>query len=179
MPDRAFRGRIDAVRAFNRFYTRRIGVLRRHFLESAFSLTQVRVLYELANRPRPTAAGLGRDLDLDPGYLSRILSGFERRGLLRRILSAVDRRQSFLALTPRGRSAFAPLNARSHTDVAAMLRRLSPEGQVRLVAAMRTIETLLDAGRPPTAAAVPGRARRFARSGRRRRRAARTRETAR
>ena len=178
MPDRAFEARIAAVRAFNRYYTRRIGVLRRDYLDSAFSLTQVRVLYEIANRARPTAAELSRDLGLDAGYLSRVLSGFERRGVLRRVRSAADRRRSFLALTPRGRGVFAPLNLRSHQETAAMLRRLSPAAQARLVAAMRAIERLLEREDAPTAspAAAPGR--RSARSGRPRRRAARTRETA-
>jgi DNA-binding MarR family transcriptional regulator len=178
MPDESPRARIAAVRAFNRYYTRRIGVLRRDYLDSPFSLTQARVLYELANRERPTAAALGRDLGLDAGYLSRVLSGFGRRGMLRRIRSAADRREIFLVLTPGGRRAFAPLNARSHQETAAMLRRLSPEGQIRLVAAMRTIETLLEGGRSPTVSPAASRARRFARSDRPRRRAARTRETA-
>lgn len=178
MRDAELRARIDAVRAFNRYYTRRIGVLRRHFLESAFSLTQVRVLYELANRDRPTAADLGRDLELDAGYLSRILSGFERRGMLRRMPSAADRRQSLLALTPRGRQAFAPLNARSHDQTSAMLRRLSPADQARLVAAMRRIEALLERGGPARTSAAPATGWRSARSERPRRRAARTRETA-
>jgi DNA-binding MarR family transcriptional regulator len=159
MPDRALEARVGAVRAFNRFYTRRIGLLRKDYLGSPFSLTQVRVLYEIAHRPRPTAADLGRDLDLDPGYLSRLLSGFATRGLIRRTPSPADGRERFLALTRRGRDAFAPLNARSHREVAAMLRRLPPSAQRRLVGAMRTIEALLDAGGPvsPPVPAGPGR----------------------
>lgn len=148
MPGRVFDARVGAVRAFNRFYTRRIGVLRRDYLDSPFSLTQARVLYELAHRRRPTAADLGRDLDLDPGYLSRVLGGFEARGLIRRTRSHTDGRQQFLALTRRGRAAFAPLDARSQQETAAMLRRLSPAGQARLLAAMRTIEGLLAGGQP-------------------------------
>jgi DNA-binding MarR family transcriptional regulator len=151
MPDRALRARIDAVRAFNRFYTRRIGLLRKDYLGSPFSLTQARVLYEIARRRRSTAADLGRDLDLDPGYLSRILSRFTAHRLIQRIPSPADRRQQLLALTPRGRAAFAPLDARSHREVAAMLRRMPPGAQARLVGAMRTIEALLE----PTAPVSP------------------------
>lgn len=178
MLDRGLAVRIGAVRAFNRYYTRRIGVLRRRFLGSDFSLTEVRVLYEVATRSRTTAAGLGRELDLDLGYLSRLLSGFERRGFLRRLPSAADRRQSFLALTPRGRGVFAPLDRRSHDDVAAMLRGLSPAQQTRLVAAMRTIETLLEGRRPVTVPRSEAAGRHVGRSGRPRPRAARTRKTA-
>ena len=87
MADDAIGRRIAAVRRFNRSYTRQIGVLREGFLGSPYSLTQVRVLYELANRERPTATDLSKDLNLDPGYLSRILRGFERRGLLARMPS--------------------------------------------------------------------------------------------
>ena len=155
MRDRAVAARVDAVRAFNRYYTRRIGLLRKDYLGSPFSVTEARVLYEIAKRSRPTAADLGRDLDLDPGYLSRILTGFAAGGLVRRIPSASDRRQRLLALTPRGRGAFAPLDARSHDETAAMLRRLVPREQVRLVGAMQTIRALLEAGdpvRPPSPA---------------------------
>jgi len=151
MPDRAVGARIDAVRAFNRFYTRRIGLLRKDYLGSPFSLSQARVLYEIARRRRPTASDLGPDLYLDPGYLSRILSGFAARGLIRRIQSAADRRQRLLVLTPRGRDAFAPLDARSHDEIAAMLRRLPPRAQARLIGAMRTIEALLGAPVSPPA----------------------------
>ncbi|MHB8730604.1 MAG: MarR family winged helix-turn-helix transcriptional regulator [bacterium] len=157
MPDRALGARIDAVRAFNRFYTRRIGLLRKDYLGSPFSLSQARVLYEIARRRRPTASDLGRDLDLDPGYLSRILSGFAARGLIRRIQSAADRRQRLLVLTPRGRDAFAPLDARSHDKIAAMLRRLPPRAQARLIGAMRTIEALLGAPVSPPAPESRGR----------------------
>jgi len=157
MPDRALGARVDAVRAFNRFYTRRIGLLRKDYLGSPFSLTQARVLYEIARSRRPTASDLGRDLDLDPGYLSRILSGFAARGLLRRIPSRADRRQRLLVLTPRGRDAFAPLDVRSHDEIAAMLRRLPPRAQTRLVGAMRTIEALLDGPVSPLALEPPGR----------------------
>jgi DNA-binding MarR family transcriptional regulator/GNAT superfamily N-acetyltransferase len=136
------RQRVDAVRSFNRFYTKQIGVLREGLLGSPYSLTEVRVLYELANRRQPTAAELGRELGLDPGYLSRLLQNFARRGLVAKTRSAADGRQNLLALTVQGRKAFAPLDARSHDEVAAMLARLSVAEQRRLIEAMRTIQTL-------------------------------------
>jgi DNA-binding MarR family transcriptional regulator/GNAT superfamily N-acetyltransferase len=138
-----FAERVAAVRRFNRFYTRQIGLLDEGYLDSPFSLTQVRVLYELAHRDRVTAAELGRDLGLDPGYLSRLLTGFEKRRLLGRRPSAADGRQSLLTLTPRGRAAFAPLDARSRQEVGALLKRLPATGQRRLLEAMRLIEALL------------------------------------
>ena len=141
--------RVEAARRFNRFYTRRIGVLHDGVYDSPFSLTQVRVLYELAHRDRPTATALGRDLGLDAGYLSRLLRGFEKRGFVTRTRSPRDGRQSHLALTAHGRKVFTPLNARSHDDVAAMLGGLSPAAQARTIEAMQTIERLL--GDPPAA----------------------------
>ncbi|HEX4573824.1 MAG TPA: bifunctional helix-turn-helix transcriptional regulator/GNAT family N-acetyltransferase [Gemmatimonadales bacterium] len=135
--------RVEAVRRFNRFYTRTIGVLREGAYQSPFSLTEVRVLYELAHRARPTATELGRALGLDAGYLSRLLRGFARRGFLTKTRSAADGRQSDLALTRRGREVFAPLNTRSHQEVAAVLRDLTVRQRGQLVAAMRAIERLL------------------------------------
>jgi len=134
---------VDAVRSFNRFYTKQIGVLREGLLGSAYSLTEVRVLYELAHRSQPTASELVKELGLDAGYLSRILRNFERRGLVAKARSRADGRQSLLWLTARGSKAFAPLNARSHDEVAAMLARLSATEQGRLIDAMRTIQALL------------------------------------
>jgi DNA-binding MarR family transcriptional regulator/GNAT superfamily N-acetyltransferase len=141
--------RVAAVRRFNRVYTRRIGVLQESFLQSPFSLTEARVLYELAYRDRPTAAELAADLGLDHGYLSRILRGFCERGFLVRTTSTRDRRQSLLSLTAKGRMAFAPLDLRSQAEVAAMLGRLSVADQDRVVGAMRTIESALSDERRP------------------------------
>jgi len=133
-----------AVRRFNRFYTRQIGVLRKTFLDSPYSLAEARVLYEIANRRAPTASDIARALDLDAGYLSRLLRAFERRGLLRRTASPRDARQSHLSLSPRGRRAYAPLERRSQREAATMLARLPPADRSRLIAAMHTIQGLLD-----------------------------------
>jgi DNA-binding MarR family transcriptional regulator/GNAT superfamily N-acetyltransferase len=145
MAESDFDQRVAAVRRFNRFYTRQIGLLQESYLKSQFSLSQVRVLYELAHRERPTATELGRELGLDPGYLSRILRLFERRGLLKRTPSKADGRQSHLFLTARGQAAFAPLNARSREEIGSMLRALRARDQIRLVDSMHAIEGVLGA----------------------------------
>jgi DNA-binding MarR family transcriptional regulator/GNAT superfamily N-acetyltransferase len=137
--------RTDAVRRFNRFYTRQIGLLQEGLLDTSFSLTEARVIYELAHRDQTTAAALGNDLGLDAGYLSRILSSFERRNLIEKTRSESDRRQSLLTLTKHGRKAFAPLEARSIDQVAAMLSTLPEAGQGRLISAMQTVQSLLGA----------------------------------
>jgi DNA-binding MarR family transcriptional regulator/N-acetylglutamate synthase-like GNAT family acetyltransferase len=139
-------GRIHAVRQFNRFYTRHIGVLQEHLLNSQFSLAEVRVLYELAHREQCTASQLCDELGLDPGYLSRILARFENRGLIHRCASSADRRVVWLALTDLGRETFAPLDSRSQRDIGAMLGKLADSDQVKLVQAMQTIEKLLGGG---------------------------------
>ena len=141
--------RVGEVRRFNRFWTRRIGVLREGYLESPFSLTEVRVLYELAHCEEATASELGKELGLDTGYLSRILRGFEERGMISRKPSEVDGRRSLLRLTEGGRKAFAPLDARSREDIGAMLDGLSAAEQDRLVEAMRVIEGLFGARPEP------------------------------
>lgn len=143
--------RADAVRRFNRFYTGRLGLLKKGYLNSALSLAEIRILYEIAHRDRATASDIGRDLELDAGYLSRMLAGFARRGLIRKVRSDQDARRSHLALTPRGQTTFAPLERRSHRDIAAMLDKLSAADQARVVAAMETIETLLAQAGPQPA----------------------------
>ena len=113
------------MRRFNRFYTRQIGVLRKTYLDSPYSLGEMRVLYELAQAgDEKTAKDIGRNLDLDAGYLSRVLRDFEKKGLVKRTTSKTDARQSHLALTAKGRKVFAPADKRSQHDVAAMLAKL-------------------------------------------------------
>jgi DNA-binding MarR family transcriptional regulator/ribosomal protein S18 acetylase RimI-like enzyme len=143
---------VDAVRRFNRFYTRQIGVLQEKLLHSAFSLTEGRVLFEIGyhadtGTPRtvaPTAVDLAKVLELDGGYLSRILQRFERRKLITRTTSDADSRQVHLALTARGQAALAPLQQLARDEVAVMLRHLSPARRGRVVGAMRLIQRSLD-----------------------------------
>jgi DNA-binding MarR family transcriptional regulator/N-acetylglutamate synthase-like GNAT family acetyltransferase len=134
---------IRAVRAFNHFYTKQIGLLRKGYLESPFSLTEVRVLYELAHRKHSIATELAKELELDAGYLSRLLRSFEKRRLIARKPSRTDARQSDLALTKKGRQAFAPLETKSQREAASMLSKLSEAEQRRLVGAMHAIQRLL------------------------------------
>jgi DNA-binding MarR family transcriptional regulator/N-acetylglutamate synthase-like GNAT family acetyltransferase len=141
--DSAIERRIAAVRRFSRFYTGVIGALQEGLLQSRFSLTEARVLYELANREAITASALGRDLGLDAGYLSRILQRFAQERLLAREVSEADRRQSMLALTDAGRAAFAPLDARSREEVGTLLATLPEQAQTEVVGAMARIEALL------------------------------------
>jgi DNA-binding MarR family transcriptional regulator/GNAT superfamily N-acetyltransferase len=138
---------VAAVRRFNRLYTQKIGVLHPGLLGSPFSLTEARVLYELAHHDKPTATYLSEELGLDAGYLSRILGGFAKRGLIHRTPSDADGRQSLLSLTKDGQAAFASLNARSREGIGAMLHHLSEAEQSRLIQAMSSIETLLGARR--------------------------------
>jgi len=135
--------RIAAVRYFNRFYTQKIGVLQGSFLQSPFSLTEVRILYELAHREQLTATQLARELALDQGYLSRILSDFAQRSLIKKTQSEKDARQQHLALTSKGKKVFAPLNQRQSEEVGAMLGSLSLAEQHKLLEAMSTIEGVL------------------------------------
>jgi DNA-binding MarR family transcriptional regulator/GNAT superfamily N-acetyltransferase len=137
--------RVAAVRRFNRFYTQQIGVLREKPYRSPFSLTEVRVLYELAHREKPTATELSTGLGLDAGYLSRILAGFDKRGWLGKKPCDTDGRQSLLSLTAQGRKALAPLDARSREEVGTIVGGLSAAEQIRLIDAMGTIEKLLGA----------------------------------
>jgi DNA-binding MarR family transcriptional regulator/GNAT superfamily N-acetyltransferase len=142
---------IHAVRRFNRLYTRRIGVLEEDWLQSPFSLTEGRVLFELAQQPRVTARALGETLGLDAGYLSRMLRSFRKRGLVTRAKSASDARQQLLTLTAEGRKAFSALNAASQKEVGKMLRPLAPDARTRLVHAMDTVEALLSESSAPPA----------------------------
>jgi DNA-binding MarR family transcriptional regulator/N-acetylglutamate synthase-like GNAT family acetyltransferase len=138
--------RIASVRRFNRFYTRQIGLLDGGYLRSPFSLTEVRVLYELAHREITTASELVRDLGLDPAYLSRMLSAFGRRGLVAKAAAPGDARKSVLTLTTRGRKAFAPLEAKAREQIGTMLSALPAPSQERLVSSMRGIERALAGG---------------------------------
>lgn len=133
---------VSAIRAFNRFYTRKIGVVG-GMASSPFSLAEARVLYELANREKPTATEIRKELGLDAGYMSRILRDFERRKLVAREQSKADERQRFLSLTAKGRRVFAPLNERSNRDIAAMIDEVSPAARNELVQAVDTIRRLL------------------------------------
>ena len=136
---------ISAVRAFNRFYTGKLGVLDQRLLKSPFSLSGARVLYELANRKYPSAKEIGAELGLDPGYLSRIVQKFDEDGLIARKPVLADRRQYQLSLTAKGRQAFARLDRSSHDDVADMLAMLPQTDRQRLIGAMAAIERLLGA----------------------------------
>jgi DNA-binding MarR family transcriptional regulator/GNAT superfamily N-acetyltransferase len=135
--------RVEAVRQFNRFYTQKIGVLEAKLLHSRFSLTEVRLLYELAQRDDWTATALGQALGLDAGYLSRMLAAFVRRGLVARRRDAVDLRQARLSLSLAGRRALAPLEEQARAEVAAFLEPLPPPTQARVVAAMGEVAALL------------------------------------
>jgi DNA-binding MarR family transcriptional regulator/GNAT superfamily N-acetyltransferase len=140
---------VESVRRFNRFYTKQIGLLQETLLRSSFSLSEARVLYELAHRENLTASELAKDLGLDAGYLSRLLASFENRGLLKKKRAESDARQSLLLLTAKGRRMFAAIDARSSAEVAAMLDQYPATEQNRLLAAMKTIEELLGARSEP------------------------------
>ena len=144
--------RVQAVREFNRFYTRQIGVLREGLLDSPYSLTESRVLFELAHRERQAASELARELGLDAGYLSRILAKFRKLGLVASKRAERDGRQTLLSLTRKGQSAFAVLDSRSQKEVSAMLDGLPAAGQAELVGAMQSITRIAGGGGP---ASVP------------------------
>jgi DNA-binding MarR family transcriptional regulator/N-acetylglutamate synthase-like GNAT family acetyltransferase len=134
---------VDEVRRFNRFYTRQIGLLQEGLLQSPFSLSEVRVLYELAHRAQATASEISSELGVDPGYLSRIVAKFETKAIIERKPSEADGRQILLSLTAHGQKVFTPLNSRQDQEIAALLDRLSLSEQQKLVEAMRTIQTVL------------------------------------
>jgi DNA-binding MarR family transcriptional regulator/GNAT superfamily N-acetyltransferase len=145
---------VAAVRAFNRFYTSRIGVLGEGFLRTPHSLTEARVLYELGDREVAEVADLRRELDIDAGYLSRLLSRLEEQSLVARERSADDSRRQRVRLTEGGHDAFAELDRRSAAEIGALLDGLGEERQRRLVAAMRVIADVLDEDRPSDGAIV-------------------------
>jgi DNA-binding MarR family transcriptional regulator/N-acetylglutamate synthase-like GNAT family acetyltransferase len=134
---------VAAVRRFNRFYTRQLGLLAESMLASPFSLSEARVLYELAHDRDITASDLIRELGLDAGYLSRMLKKFEDQGLIRRAPAEDDARRAVIALTPEGRDAFAPLDRGSQEGVVAMLEKIAAPDRDRLVTATKTISRLL------------------------------------
>lgn len=138
--------RIAAIRQFNRFYTKQIGVLNEGLLRSSLSLAQVRVLFELANHGETTATELAQELGLDGGYLSRMLRDFERLGLMSRRPSTVDGRQNLIELTTTGRVLFAELDERSNVEVAQMLHGVPAPAQQQLVSAMQRIQRTLGHG---------------------------------
>jgi DNA-binding MarR family transcriptional regulator/GNAT superfamily N-acetyltransferase len=145
---------ISSVRAFTRFYTSRLGVLDQQLLKSPFSLSEARVLYELANRESPSAKAIGAELGLDPGYLSRIVHKFEQDGLITRKPSAADRRRHQLILTAKGRQSYSKLDRRSHAEVGGMLAKLPEANRQRLTAAMATIKRLLEPSSGPASAVL-------------------------
>jgi len=138
---------VDAVRGFNRFYTRQIGVLRPGMVGSPYTLPEARVLYALGRDGQSTATAIGKELSLDLGYLSRLLQGLRRRGLLHAKRAAHDARHQHLTLTDKGRKAFTLIDTRSRDEMAQMLAPLKSAERGRLVSAMRTVESLLDGGR--------------------------------
>lgn len=139
-----------ALREFNRFYTRRIGVLHESLLDSPFSLTESRLLWELAHTPETTAADLARGLGLDPGYLSRLLRGLKERGLVKTSRSTTDGRQTRLSISAAGRRAFAPLERRSQAEASALLATLDDAQQQELLAAAARMQALLGARSMPS-----------------------------
>ncbi len=134
---------IEAIRHFNRFYTRQIGVLEEGLLNSPYSLTEARIIYELAHHEQTTATELANELKLDAGYLSRILRDLTQRGLIDKQQSETDGRQTVLRLTEEGQGAFAVLNSRSRNQIEDMLSALSQADQSRLIESMNTIQSLL------------------------------------
>lgn len=141
--------RVDAIRRFNRFYTRRIGVLETRYLGSPFPLPQARVLYELGQRGEATASELGAELDLDLGYLSRLVQSLRRQGLLQGEPSKEDARRVRLSLSAKGRKVYLQLDARSRQEVAGMLDQLPAPQQQRLVGALQAVEAVLERKEKP------------------------------
>lgn len=143
MTDSTALRRAEAIRHFNRFFTQHIGALHERLQKSAFSLTEVRVLHELTRGQAQTAAALARNLGLDSGYLSRLLTSFERGALITRRPSDTDARQSLIALTDLGHAAYEPLDAAAIAEVLGMLERLQSSSQEQLIGAMKLVERLI------------------------------------
>jgi DNA-binding MarR family transcriptional regulator/ribosomal protein S18 acetylase RimI-like enzyme len=139
-------GHVERVRRFNRFYTGRIGVLPEDYLGSSHSLAEARVLYELGRRGQSTATQLGRELELDLGYVSRLLQALKRRGLVQGKAAPEDARRSVLTLTPKGYKSYQVLDARSRREVEELLSALSAGERQRLVGAMSAVQAILDPG---------------------------------
>jgi len=140
---------VEAVRGFNRFYTRRIGVVKPGVVGSPFSLPEARVLYALGRDGETTATAIGRELSLDLGYLSRLLQALRRRGLIQAKRAAHDARHQHLTLTGKGRKAFTLIDSRSRDEMAQMLAPLDGRQRGRLVSAMHTVESLLKSEQAP------------------------------
>lgn len=140
--------RAAIIRGFNRFYTHQICVLQEHLLQSDFSLTEIRVMYELSSRGDLTSADLCQMLGLDAGYLSRLISGFEKKGLIQKVRSVTDARAVQLHLSDLGRSVLAPLENQTQQEVIALLQALPEQQQQQLTASMQRIQTLLQGGTP-------------------------------
>ena len=147
--------RVEEIRRFNRFYTRQIGVLRRGHLNSEFTLAETRVLYELAHRPSTTAAQLAAELDLDAGYLSRMLRGFSRKRLISRKRQTDDGRERSVSLTAAGRTVFAQLDQMARDLVVKLIAPLDAGEQDELAASMAVIERLLDSAATPSTTSSP------------------------
>jgi DNA-binding MarR family transcriptional regulator/GNAT superfamily N-acetyltransferase len=144
-------GQVAAVREFTRFYTNLLGLLREGLLDSPYSMTEARVLFELARQDEVEAAHLRRWLDIDAGYLSRLLARFGADGLVTKARSPADGRRQVIGLTPAGRAVFATLDARSGDQIRALLAGLTPAGRERLTAAMASIRELIGPAPPPAA----------------------------
>src|ERR1700751_2337832 len=141
---------VDAVRRFNRFYTRQLGLLDKGYLSSSWTLTEVRVLYELARGSNVTAGEIAEELQLDVAYLSRILGEFEKKRLVKRTASRTDARRRNLTLTANGIAAFAPLDRSAAQQVTEMLAPLAEAERTTPVSAMRRVQ-----GLPEGKAAAP------------------------
>lgn len=139
-----FNGQVAAIRGFNRFYTRKLGIIEPKLLHSSFTLQEARILYEIAHRPACTATDLNRDLGLDPGFLSRTLQALQRRQIVTRKPSKDDGRVNELSLTAKGRTAQAELERRSREEVGSLLASLDDTQRAAVVRAMTTIEQTLE-----------------------------------